>query len=232
MWINDSTLLQHFFLVDTLQATRPLWRVPPTRTWRTVWPSSSPPWSLSLSERPVLEQPPASTPSWRTAALLPPAGLVETCVMPTSRTAQAPSAYMDASQSEITCQPRVSGVNTHIHVSSNMRSYQCFFSHVSWHLYVCHMQLDVQSSALIEILSYTFLILAELLDSFLWVECSTCYFIEVLTLDRSLIWTHYTSLSSWTPSAASIDLFLTLSLKFPYWSSADISATIIEWLRG
>lgn len=120
IWIIDSTLLQHVLSVDVLQATRLLWLVPRTRTWRTAWPSSSPPWSLFLSER--LVQPPASTPSWRTAASLPPAGLVETCVMPRIRTAQASSAFMGASQSEITCQPRVSMCNhTHIHVSLNMR---------------------------------------------------------------------------------------------------------------
>lgn len=70
------------FPFSTLQVTHQLWPVPRTKTLPSVWPWSSPPWSLS---HPVVTQPPTSTPSSKPVSLLPLAGPVETCVTPELR---------------------------------------------------------------------------------------------------------------------------------------------------
>lgn len=90
------------------QAAHQPWPVPPTKTLQTVWPSSLPPWSLSLPKMPApLELPTSTSTCWSTVALLLPVGpcRMATYVMPILRTATAPSGYTGASQSEMKSQP-------------------------------------------------------------------------------------------------------------------------------
>lgn len=116
-----------FSPVNPLQATHQLWPAPLTRTWQTVWLSSSPPWNRSLPERPALVQPPTSTPSWRTVVSWLRVGPLATCVMLKSRAIQA---AMGGRWSRISsqCCPKSPCRITH--------------THAMWYIYthVSHMQ--------------------------------------------------------------------------------------------
>lgn len=131
-----------FSPVNPLQATHQLWPAPLTRTWQTVWLSSSPPWNPSLPERPAPVQPPTSTPSWRTVVLWLHAGPLATCVTLKSRAIQAPLSSLGGWWSKISsqCSPKSPCRITHTRTQQQASRNICGHISVS---HVSHMQLHL-----------------------------------------------------------------------------------------